>query len=87
MDIQDLRKEIDAIDQELVSLFCRRMNVAAEIANYKRQNNLPIYHPGRELEVLQKVTAMASPDLGAYVQELYSVMFALSKRYQTEHNE
>lgn len=87
MDIQELRKEIDIIDQEFVSLFCRRMNVAAEIANYKRQNNLPIYHPGREQEVLLNVTAMVSPDLGDYVQELYSVMFALSKRYQTEHNE
>ena len=32
MDIQELRGQIDLIDDELVRLFCQRMNVAARIA-------------------------------------------------------
>jgi len=87
VDINDLRKEIDAIDQELVRLFCRRMEVTARIADYKKENNLPIYHPGREQEVLQKVAALAGPELGDYAQALYSEVFTLSKRYQTARND
>ena len=32
MDIKDLRENIDAIDREIVELFKKRMNVAAEVA-------------------------------------------------------
>ena len=36
MSLQDYRKEIDAIDDELVRLFGQRMEVAAKIADYKK---------------------------------------------------
>ena len=37
MDINELRSQIDSIDDELVALFCQRMKVAEQIAEYKRQ--------------------------------------------------
>ena len=39
MDLTDLRNQIDEIDKELVSLFVRRMAIAAQVAEYKRVNN------------------------------------------------
>ena len=48
MDLQELRSQIDEIDDELVALFGKRMDVAAQIADYKKEHNLPIYHPARE---------------------------------------
>ena len=42
MDIQQARREIDAVDHELVKLFRRRMCLAAEIADDKRRRNLPV---------------------------------------------
>lgn len=86
MRIDDLRKEIDAIDQELVLLFCKRMEVSSRIADYKREHNLPVYHPGREKEVLQKVAEPAGSELKEYVQALYKEIFQLSKRYQKKCN-
>ena len=44
MDLNELRQEIDQIDDQLVKLFCQRMDVAARVADYKRENNLPIFH-------------------------------------------
>ena len=35
MDLTQLRDRIDAIDDELIRLFCQRMEVAAQIADYK----------------------------------------------------
>ncbi len=45
MDLNEIRSEIDKIDDELVRLFCQRMHVAAQVADYKKANNLPIFQP------------------------------------------
>ena len=39
MEIKDLREEIDAIDSAMVQLFRQRMNVAAKVAAYKKEND------------------------------------------------
>ena len=62
MDLQELRKEIDSIDDELVRLFGQRMEIAAKIADYKKENNLPILVPAREREKLQDVAEKAGPE-------------------------
>ncbi len=82
MDIQDYRRQIDGIDQEIVSLFERRMALSAQIAQYKRALNLPIFVPEREAEKLAMVASQADPALTAYVQSLYRSIFALSREYQ-----
>ena len=47
MDLKDYRNQIDEIDDELVRLFAKRMEVSAQIADYKKANGLPIYVPAR----------------------------------------
>ena len=54
MDLSEIRKDIDKIDEELVRLFCDRMVLSAKVADYKKANNLPIFVPGRERAILQK---------------------------------
>ena len=54
-DITELRREIDGVDSELVRLYLRRMETAAEIGAYKRQNGLPVYDPQREAQLLERV--------------------------------
>ena len=55
MDLNTLREQIDTIDEQLVQLFCKRMKIAAEVADYKKERKLPIYVPVREREILQSV--------------------------------
>ena len=66
MDIQDMRKEIDAIDDQMVQLFAQRMDVAARIADYKKAENLPIFVPQREREKLADVAQKAGPEMANY---------------------
>ena len=87
MDLNELRQEIDQIDDQLVKLFCQRMDVAARVADYKRENNLPIFHPGRERAILQKVADKAGPEMGNYTRVLYSMLFELSRSYQAKRND
>ena len=86
MDIKELRGQIDAIDEELVTLFCRRMEVAEQIADYKREHNMPILVPAREREKLQDVSAKAGTDMANYTRVLYSMIFELSRSYQSKCN-
>ena len=86
MDLNELRTEIDKIDDELVRLFCNRMNISAQVADYKRENNLPIFHPGRERAILQSVAAKAGPEMENYTRVLYSMLFELSRSYQAKRN-
>ena len=87
MDIQELRKEIDAIDDELVRLFVRRMGVSAQIADYKKANHLPILVPAREREILKDVSQKAGPEMSDYARVLYSMIFELSRSYQSKRND
>ena len=86
MELNELRSQIDVIDDELVQLFRRRMEVAEQIADYKRQNNMPILVPAREREKLQDVSAKAGPDMANYTRVLYSMIFELSRSYQSKCN-
>ena len=83
MDLSQLRLQIDNIDDQLISLFGQRMQVAAQIADYKKQNNLPIYVPSREREKLLDVSKKAGPDMANYTRVLYSMIFELSRSYQS----
>ena len=87
MDLSELRGEIDAIDDQLVDLFCRRMEISAKVAQYKKENNLPVFIPSRELEILEKVSGKADPEFSGYMRTLYSLLFELSRDYQNKQNE
>lgn len=86
MDLKELRSQIDTIDDELVHLFAKRMEISAQIADFKKANNLPIHVPAREREILKEVAAKAGCGLENYSRVLYSMIFELSRSYQRKHN-
>lgn len=80
--LSNYREQIDAIDEKLVALFEERMNVAGKIAEYKRDNALPVLDAGREREKLVSVKGKASEEFRSYTGVLYSLLFELSRSYQ-----
>jgi len=87
MELKELRTQIDQIDDELVRLFGARMEIAAKIADYKKENKLPILVPAREREKLQDVAKKAGPEMANYTRVLYSMLFELSRSYQSKRND
>ena len=84
MDIQQIRDKIDQVDDQLVQLFVERMGLSAQIADCKKANDMPIYVPAREREILQEVAQKAGPDMANYTRVLYSLLFELSRSYQSK---
>jgi chorismate mutase-like protein len=55
MDIEYWRKEIDELDEELLSLLNMRARLALKVGELKKTAGLPLCDPERERAVLQKL--------------------------------
>ncbi len=82
-DIKDSRAEIDALNRELVEKFCRRMDIAEDVAAYKREHGLPVYDRTREREILCDMADLAGEDYRYYAKIFFTVMMDLSKARQS----
>jgi chorismate mutase/prephenate dehydratase len=84
MDIKELREEIDSINEKMVELFAKRMQVSEKIARYKQDNKLPIRDTERERQLLNKVSDLAGEDMSSYTRVLFTTMMDLSRSYQSK---
>lgn len=82
MELQELREQIDSIDRELVDLFVRRMNCSAGVAEYKRENGMPVLDASRERALLGKISELAGEEFEDYARTLYATILSLSRSYQ-----
>lgn len=82
MDINELRKQINDIDEQLVDLFNKRMAVSLGVAQYKLESGMPVLDKSRERAILEKVAGASSPEIANYTRMLYSNIFDLSRSYQ-----
>ena len=67
--IEELRKEINKIDEEMAKLFEERMECVKEIAKYKKKNNLPILDKNRENSLIEKNLSYVKDELKPYYEE------------------
>ena len=83
--ISKLRSRINSIDEELVKLFEERMETVAQIAEYKKRNNIGIVDSDREKEVIDRaVSLLANKNLKEYVTFFIEDLMTISKHYQIE---
>ncbi|CZQ99888.1 chorismate mutase [Trichococcus ilyis] len=82
------RAEIDAIDQELVKLFERRMDAVTEIARIKKEHRLPILDQSREDRVLEKVRRLTeNKDYEDSMEDLFRSLMTITKAFETKQNQ
>jgi len=72
MNMHDWRRRIDEIDKKLVQLLNERSQCALEIGKIKQAENIPLYQPEREKEVLENAERNNSgPLTDAAVRRLF----------------
>lgn len=87
VDLMVSREEIDKIDKQIVELFERRMQVAQDVAEYKRSIGKAVYDREREQQKIATVKSYASNDFNSHaVEEIFIQLMAISRRYQTALN-
>ncbi|MBQ3404130.1 MAG: chorismate mutase, partial [Oscillospiraceae bacterium] len=83
-DLKKLREEIDQVDNALTDLIVRRMDISERIAQFKKEQNLPVYDPQRERQKLYDIAQKAGADMAPATDVLFSVLFDLSRSRQDE---
>lgn len=81
-----LRKKIDEIDESLMTILAKRMNVSKEIGIYKKEHNMPILQSGRYSDILEN-RARQGESLGlsaAFVQEIMKAIHEESVKVQMD---
>lgn len=82
MDLQEIRKQLDVIDKEIVGLFEKRMDLSREVAEYKADTGKPVLDPERERQKIETVRALAGDENKQSVEELFTQIMTLSRRLQ-----
>lgn len=77
--IDELRSEIDEIDDGLVSLFLQRLAVVKEVGEAKKTLSLSVEDKDRENAVIERLTVNKTDEEKKRITELYNKIFDISK--------
>lgn len=83
MNLNEIREEIDAIDNQLVKLLCRRMDCSLKVAEVKRKEALPVLNSEREQQILDKIQKSGG-EYGNYLYTIYQSIMESSRDFQND---
>lgn len=82
-ELEILRKEIDKIDEQLVELFEKRMELAIKIGDIKKQKGMQILDSQREKAVIKNAIAhLKNKDLSDELEAFLRNLMDSSKKIQ-----
>ena len=76
-DLMRLRAQIDQIDQQILNLLSRRLQIAEEVAKAKL-NGLSVFRPDREAQLLARLCAVADPKLQPVINAVWCAIISAS---------
>lgn len=83
MMIDNLRKEIDKYDREILDLLKKRQDTAKSIGLYKKENNIIVYDPTREKEIIKEMKLLATENLNQeMIENIFKEILLASKILQ-----
>ncbi|MBP1755539.1 MAG: Prephenate dehydratase, partial [Firmicutes bacterium] len=83
VDLLDSRNKIDEIDRQIVELFERRMELAMDIADYKKSVGKPIFDATREEEKLAALRQLTQNEFNQKaISDLFKQIMSMSRRLQ-----
>ena len=83
--LESCRNEIDSIDEEIIKLYEKRMEIVKEVINYKLDNNIEILDSSREEKMLNKNLAIISKEeYKKYYKDVLTGFLKASKEMQKD---
>lgn len=81
--LEDYRREIDAIDDKIAALYAARMAVCRKIGEEKAKDCASVAVPGREKQIVNRVTADMPEEIKIYAKQVFTALFDTSRAYQS----
>jgi chorismate mutase/prephenate dehydratase len=83
VDLAESREKIDKIDKQIAALFQERMEVANDVANYKRSTGKKVYDPEREEQKITAIKKLANNEFNkTALEDLFRYIISISRKYQ-----
>ncbi|MGI5842363.1 MAG: chorismate mutase [Christensenellales bacterium] len=83
--LDELRKEINFVDDEILKLFEKRMDIVKEINKIKTELGLPIFVPERETQMKEaNCKKLQNADYTNYYLQVLESYLEVSKQFQNE---
>ena len=79
-DLAELRTQINSIDQQILELFVQRMDVSADIAEYKKSAGKPVYDRTRERENIQRAASLVPSEFSGSAVTLQTILMEASRQ-------
>lgn len=84
MNIQEIKNEIDSVNEEMLGLFIRSLELTAQLGDIRKAEGKPLYDRKAEEEILEKAVENTPQDMQNYSIEFFRNMINLSKEYYAE---
>ena len=82
-DLNDIRLDINKVDEQLKKLFLQRMEYVEQVREYKAATNTPVKNKSREADIL-KSKLEGVTDFVSETSEFFKSMIEISCNYQDE---
>lgn len=87
MELNEIRKSIDEVDNEIADLYQKRMDLIKEVVKAKKQSGKATLDPDRERNILLRVSDRVKEDNQVYLKRVFETLFETSRAYQTTYAE
>jgi monofunctional chorismate mutase len=88
LDLDELRRGIDSVDQQILKLLHERIRLVMLVGQYKRERNIPVYDPERERQLLDRLSRAAEAPLDApTIRRIFERLVDESRRIEQHHVE
>lgn len=86
LDLDELRRGIDAVDQQILKLLHERVRLVMLVGEYKRERGMRVYDPDRERALLDRLCKAAEPPLDAEtIRRIFERLVDESRRIEQHH--
>ena len=79
LDLGEIRKNIDTIDDQLLELFKQRMGLTCQVAQYKAEHNMVVFQSEREKAIIRSVRDRSPEELKSSAEFLFTNIMDISK--------
>ena len=85
MSLDELRVELDAVDNEMMALLSRRADLIVQVAELKKKEGIPVYIPERETAIMQRLQSKnAGPLPGAAIERIFRTIIEEMRKFEDE---
>ena len=79
----EIRKKIDSVDDEIIFLLLKRLQLSKEARDWKSELSLDVEDEEREAEIIDRISKLSKGEISEEnMRKIYSIIFEYSKNDQ-----